>query len=119
MKNLQEYRKDAGLSQAQLTKKAGTGPNSVPIAEACKRMPIKSQVEKWACALGLKTADLYTGHYLYCMRKDLTIFDVKGNEEFKQVLDYLLERAKDVKASGDLRIACIEAARTVLKEYFG
>ena len=118
MKSLADYRSEVGISQRALAEKAGIGPNSVPVYEACKRLPVKEQVEKMAAALGMDAAELYVNHYHYCMRKDLTIFDTKENAEFKKALDYLLELAFDKQASGAFRIACIEAARTVLKEYF-
>jgi transcriptional regulator with XRE-family HTH domain len=58
--NIKAYRREQGLTQAQLAEKADTAPHHILMIEAGRTWPSAEMVERIACALNRDSIDLFS-----------------------------------------------------------
>ena len=58
--NIKAFRKEQGLSQANLAEQAGTATHYITMIEGCKNFPSPDMIERIASVLGKDTVDLFS-----------------------------------------------------------
>jgi transcriptional regulator with XRE-family HTH domain len=74
--NIKAYRKEQGLSQANLAEQAGTATHYIAMIEGCKNFPSPDMIERIAAVLGKDTLDFFSLTPIQHDWKELILSDI-------------------------------------------
>ena len=74
--NIKAFRKETGLTQANLAEQAGTATHYIAMIEGCKNFPSPDMIERIATAFGKDTLDLFSLTPIRHDWKELILYDI-------------------------------------------
>jgi transcriptional regulator with XRE-family HTH domain len=75
--NIKAFRKEQGLTQANLAEQAGTATHYIAMIEGCKNFPSPDMIERIAAVFGKDTLDLFNISPIRHDWKELILSDIE------------------------------------------